>query len=266
MTMTTTDDALITALGRLGAVRAPASLMPRVLDAAGVAARFASIDTELGLLHVAWTAQGIRAIRRDVDALTFVQWYGERFGVTPQRVESPPAAMARSIERALHGEGRSSLRFDLRGLTPFEQDVLQTALRIPRGEVRPYSWIARRIGRPLAVRAVGTALANNPIPFLIPCHRVVRADGHLGEYGAGGTSAKRAVLAWEGMDAAALERLARGGVRFLGSDTTRVFCYPTCRHARRITAPHRVSFASTSAARTAGYRACKDCGPVSMAA
>jgi O-6-methylguanine DNA methyltransferase len=265
MTMTT-DDALITALGRIGAVRAPATLLPRVLDATGVAARFASVDTELGRLHIAWTSRGIRAIRRDVDALTFQQSYAERYGVTPLPMDALPDSLARGIDRALRGEGRTALRFDLRGLTPFEQDVLQTALRIPRGEVRPYSWIARRIGRPLAVRAVGTALANNPIPFLIPCHRVVRADGHLGEYGAGGTSAKRAVLAWEGMDAAELERLARRGVRFLGSDTTRVYCYPTCRHARRITAEHRVPFGSADAARTAGYRPCRDCGPVSMAA
>lgn len=267
----TTDDALMTALSRLGTVRAPSTLLPRVLDATGVAARFATLDTDttLGTLLVAWTSQGIRALRRDAearDALGFQQWYAERFGVTPQRVDAVPAALARGIERALLGEGRSGLRFDLRGLTPFEQDVLHTALSIPRGEVRPYSWIARRIGRPLAVRAVGTALGNNPIPYLIPCHRVVRADGHLGEYGAGGTSAKRAILAWEGLDATELERLARRGIRFLGSDTTRIYCYPTCRHARRITPPHRVPFATADAAARAGYRACKDCGPVSMAA
>ena len=182
-------------------------------------------------------------------------------------VASVPAALASAITRTLRCEaGRGAVRYDLRGLTPFEQSVLQTALRIPRGEVRPYNWIARRIGRPLAVRAVGTALAHNPIPFLIPCHRVVRADGVIGNYGAGGPVAKRAILGWEGVDAADLERLARRGVRFLGSDTTRIFCYPTCRHARRITAPHRVGFATPDAAQAAGYRGCKDCTPVAVAA
>jgi O-6-methylguanine DNA methyltransferase len=264
-TTSTSDDALIAALGRLGRTRAPATLLPRVLGAVGVAPHFATVETVLGVLHVAWTEQGVRAAMRNVDVAHFQQWYADRYGVMPQPAPLP-ARLAEGVRRVLHGEGRGALRFDLRGLRPFEQDVLQTALRIPRGEVRPYSWIARRIGRPLAVRAVGTALANNPIPYLIPCHRVVRADGTLGEYGGGGTDAKRAILDWEGVDATELERLARRGIRFLGSDTTRVFCYPTCRHARRITDAHRVPFASAESARTAGYRPCRDCTPVAMVA
>jgi O-6-methylguanine DNA methyltransferase len=263
----TTQDSLIPALRRLGEVRAPASLLPRVLAATGTGATsFATVATEIGTLHIAWTAHGVRAAMRDVSAGDFQHWYADRFGVFPRPAASLPPSIAAGVRRAVHGEGRSALRFDLSGLRPFEQDVLQTALRIPRGEVRPYSWIARRIGRPLAVRAVGTALAHNPIPYLIPCHRVIRADGSLGEYGGGGPAAKRAILRFEGVDAAELESLARRGVRFLGSDTTRVFCYPTCRHARRITAAHRVPFASAEGARAAGYRACKDCAPVSMAA
>ena len=73
-------------------------------------------------------------------------------------------------------------------------------MEIPWGEVRPYSWVAREIGRPRAVRAVGSSLGHNPLPFVVPCHRVVRADGHIGEYGAGGPAAKRAMLATEGID------------------------------------------------------------------
>ena len=262
----TTDDTLLISLHGLGAVRAPQTLLPRVLDATGIGTRYALLESQLGELWVAWTAQGIRAVMRDVDDAGFAQWYGRRFGIAPRRVSAVPAALADGIHRALIGEGRGAVRFDLRGLTPFEQDVLHTALRIPRGEVRPYNWIARRIGRPLAVRAVGTALANNPIPFLIPCHRVVRADGIIGNYGAGGPTAKRAILGWEGVDAAQLERMARRGVRFVGSDTTRIFCYPTCRHARRISEPHRVGFGTVEAAHEAGYRGCKDCTPVSMVA
>ena len=64
----------------------------------------------------------------------------------------------------------------------FERAVLEKALEIPRGEVRPYSWIASEIGRPKAVRAVGSALAHNPVPLVMPCHRVVRADGMIGQY------------------------------------------------------------------------------------
>src|SRR5207245_627003 len=83
----------------------------------------------------------------------------------------------------------------------------------PRGEVRPYSWIAREIGRPAAARAVGTALAHNPIPFLIPCHRVVRSDGRVGGY-LFGPKLKRRVLADEGVDVGALDALAHTGTQY----------------------------------------------------
>jgi O-6-methylguanine DNA methyltransferase len=152
------------------------------------------------------------------------------------------------------------LAFDLRGLTPFSTDVLHGALTIPPGEIRPYAWLAREVGRPKAVRAVGTALAHNPIPILIPCHRIVRSDGLIGDY-AWGSAIKRAALAAEGLDPAEIERQARHGVRFLGSDTTHIVCHPTCRHAKRITERHRAPFASLDAAAAAGYRPCRDCRP-----
>jgi O-6-methylguanine DNA methyltransferase len=145
-------------------------------------------------------------------------------------------------------------------------DVWQKALEIPRGEVRPYGWIAAEIGRPKAVRAVGTALAHNPVPLVVPCHRVVRSDGLLGNYSLGGPENKRRILAAEGLDPEALESEAGRGIRFVGSDTTKIVCLPTCQHARRIMARHRVPFASLGAARGAGYRPCKRCRPVSLVA
>src|SRR2546428_13733249 len=81
----------------------------------------------------------------------------------------------------LASRDREKLQFDLRGLSEFERAVLMKALEIPTGEVRPYSWIAREIGRPEAVRATGSALARNPVPLLIPCHRVSRSDGMIGQ-------------------------------------------------------------------------------------
>ena len=68
-------------------------------------------------------------------------------------------------------------------LTNFEWKVLKTALSIPLGQTRSYSWVARKIGRPQAVRAVGQALRRNPYPLLIPCHRVIQSDGKPGGYG-----------------------------------------------------------------------------------
>jgi O-6-methylguanine DNA methyltransferase len=67
-------------------------------------------------------------------------------------------------------------------LTSFERQVLKAVLEIPFGETRSYSWVAGRIGRPKAVRAVGQALRKNPFPLIIPCHRVIKSDGSFGKY------------------------------------------------------------------------------------
>jgi hypothetical protein len=109
---------------------------------------------------------------------------------------------------------------------------------------------------------VGNALARNPVPFVVPCHRVVRSDGRIGNYGAGGPTAKRALLESEGLDTDELENLPAHNVRFIGSETTQIFCYPSCRNARRIKDEHRVEFRSVEQTRRIGYRACKVCRPV----
>jgi O-6-methylguanine DNA methyltransferase len=173
--------------------------------------------------------------------------------------------LRRSIEKRLGGDRRARVPVDLRGRTEFERAVLTKALEIPRGQVRPYGWIAAEIGRPRAVRAVGTALAHNPIPLVIPCHRVVRSDGSIGQYSLGGPTVKREVLSTEGLDPDGLEALARSGIRYIGSDTTRIYCLPTCHHARRVTDRHRVALRSAAAGRSMGYRACKVCRPDSGA-
>jgi O-6-methylguanine DNA methyltransferase len=142
--------------------------------------------------------------------------------------------------------------------------VWTKALEIPAGEVRPYGWIAAEIGRPKAVRAVGTALGHNPVPLIVPCHRVVRTDGTIGQYSLGGPRNKRTVLASEGLDPEAMETAARRGERLSGSTTTRIVCWPTCRHAKRVQDRYRVSFRSLREARTRGYRPCKICRPVAV--
>ncbi len=84
-------------------------------------------------------------------------------------------------------------RLDLAGAGEFDRAVWAATQRIPHGETRSYSFVARQIGRPAAARAVGQALGRNPIPILIPCHRVLRSDGSLGGFG-GGLAMKRALL------------------------------------------------------------------------
>ena len=82
-------------------------------------------------------------------------------------------------------------------LTEFERSVLKAALAIPFGETRTYSWVAKRIGKPKAVRAVGSALRNNPWPLIIPCHRVIKSDGSLGKYAGKDTGRKKELIELE---------------------------------------------------------------------
>jgi O-6-methylguanine DNA methyltransferase len=246
---------------RAGRRRAPESLTGSVLAAVGLVDSWTELPGPIGPLYVAWGAHGLTAVERAGDAAGFELEYVTRTGRSVQRVARMPERLARQVRRRLAGERTEGPAVDLAGLTSFERDVLRKTMEIPYGEVRPYSWVAREIGRPRAVRAVGSALARNPIAFVIPCHRVVRADGRIGEYGAGGPAAKREVLGVEGVAADQLERLADRGVRFTGSGTTGVYCFPSCHHARRISARHRVTFGSAGEALAAGFRACRRCRP-----
>ena len=85
---------------------------------------------------------------------------------------------------------------DLSGATPFQREVWGKTRLIPYGETRSYSWVAEQIGKPGAARAVGQALGRNPLPVIIPCHRVVAGDGKLCGF-AGGLDMKRHLLSLE---------------------------------------------------------------------
>ncbi|MCM8781602.1 MAG: MGMT family protein [Candidatus Omnitrophica bacterium] len=84
------------------------------------------------------------------------------------------------------------------GLTPFQVKVFEAVKKIPKGEVRSYDWIARKVAHPRAYRAVGNALNRNPYPVVIPCHRVVRANGSLGGFSKG-SKEKLRLLKAEGL-------------------------------------------------------------------
>ncbi len=243
------------------AVPAPASLAPSTLVALGLADECTAMSSPVGPLFVAWNGRGVSAVSAAPDATAFEDWFRAEFRRAIRPASRVPVRLERALTRRIAGDRHARLAVDLRSRTPFEQAVLAKALQIPRGEVRPYSWIAAEIGRPKAVRAVGTALAHNPVPLVVPCHRVVRADGMLGQYSLGGPQNKRAILTAEGLDLDEVEGLARSGIRLVGSDTTRIYCLPTCRHARRVMDRHKVSFRSIADGRAAGYRGCLICRP-----
>lgn len=129
------------------------------------------------------------SVRASASGVTAVSLAGRRRGAG----RAGPAAGSRwrraaegEIDRYLSGRLQSfSVPCDLSGLPGFTRAVLRITARIPYGQVRSYRWIAERLGRPEASRAVGNALARNPLPIIIPCHRVTRSDGTLGGYALG---------------------------------------------------------------------------------
>lgn len=110
-----------------------------------------------------------------------------------------PKVIARALKRAATASVDVDVPIDLTWARDFERDVLIAAREIPAGQTRSYSWLARQARRPLAVRAAASAIANNPLWLLVPCHRVIYADGTLGPYGRKGNARKRALLAREGV-------------------------------------------------------------------
>ena len=125
--------------------------------------------------------------------------------------------------------------------------------------MRPYGWVAYEVDSPRAVRAVGSAVARNPIPLIIPCHRVVRSDGHIGNYSLGGPHNKVDLLHHEGAMPEMLEKLASHRVRFRGDQATGVFHHPTCHVLRR--GSKLVDFRSSDEAEQVGFQACEVCRP-----
>ena len=94
---------------------------------------------------------------------------------------------------------REDIKEKMKEYTPFQRAVWLACMSIPEGRTRSYKWVAERIGRPKAFRAVGSALGKNPFAPTVPCHRVIAADGTLGGFSApGGLKAKRKLLRREG--------------------------------------------------------------------
>jgi O-6-methylguanine DNA methyltransferase len=156
------------------------------------------IDSPLGPLYIAASEHGLCHVDFGVSRADFLS------GLDPlARTEQSAPALApyaEQLQAYFAGERTGfDVPLDLSRLTPFQLSVLQAARRIPAGSVWTYGQVARSIGKPKASRAVGQALGRNPVPIVIPCHRVVASDGSLGGYsGGGGLDSKRWLLHLEG--------------------------------------------------------------------
>ena len=219
------------------AVPAPPGLADRVVDfVSGTAGELARVP----LLDIEATDIGVSRIA---------------FGTGRSRAAT--MAARRHLEQARKelaeffaaDRGYFTVALDLFSVRPFQRAVLAAAGRIPLGEVRPYRWVAAGAGNDGAVRATGTALRTNPVPVILPCHRVVRSDGSLGGY-AGGVPLKRRLLLIEGGIPGLVGRVDVGRV-----------CRMGCSEEKGGTEASRVVVASMAEARASGYQPCPTCRP-----
>lgn len=160
---------------------------------------YRTLDTPVGKLLLAATPRGLLRVAFDCEdhrrALAAIAVkVSPRILEAPGRLDEP----ARAIDEYLRGARRTfDLKLDLSLSHGFRREVLGRLRRIGYGRTATYAEIAEAAGSPRAVRAVGTACATNPLPLVVPCHRVVRSDGTIGRY-AGGARVKERLLAMEG--------------------------------------------------------------------
>ncbi len=140
----------------------------------------------------------------------------------------------------------------------FQRRALTLLRTVPPGAVITYQGLAAAVGHPNSQRAIGTTMATNPVPIFVPCHRVIKSDGTIGNYG-GGVENKLKLLRAEGFSVGRDLRLPSGAV--MGHRKTRIFCRPQCSAAKRADASRSLIFADAQAAGHAGLRACKLCRP-----
>jgi methylated-DNA-[protein]-cysteine S-methyltransferase len=156
------------------------------------------IDSPVGKLFVGVSDRGLCVISYDTDPERQLERLARGFGSRVLRSARPIGKVARQLDEYFAGKRRGfDLSVDLRLTRDFGRTVLEELGRVPFGEVTTYGALAAKAGKPRAARAVGTIMNRNPIPIVLPCHRVVGANGSLVGY-AGGLERKQALLRLEG--------------------------------------------------------------------
>ena len=155
-------------------------------------------DSPVGSLLVATTERGLCRVSFDPEPERELDELARLHGTRVLRSAGPLEGVRRELDEYFdHRRTTFDLSVDVAGLPAFQRRVLTELARVPYGEVATYGGLAAKIGKPRAARAVGGALNRNPIPIVLPCHRIVGASGKLVGY-AGGLERKRALLALEG--------------------------------------------------------------------
>ena len=151
-------------------------------------------DTQIGPLLLAVTERGLCRISFDPEPDRETETLARTFGVRVLRAPRELDSVRRELDEYFEGRRRDfDLPLDLRGREGFSRDILERISKVPYGEVTTYKSLAVEAGNPRAARAVGTIMNRNPIPIVLPCHRVVGSNGSLVGYG-GGLERKRLLL------------------------------------------------------------------------
>lgn len=162
-------------------------------------AEWVAFQTCAGWMEIAFSSRGLTAVILPLSDSDRIE---EHFSYKKCRLPVPDARLADIRGRfEAYFSGRPvdfPDEVDLSAHTPFQQKVWQALRMIPRGQTRSYQWVANTIGMPSAARAVGQAVGRNPLPIVIPCHRVIAADGGIGGF-TGGLVLKRRLLMLEGI-------------------------------------------------------------------
>ncbi len=224
----------------------------------GLADGFDIYASPVGQVVVTFNIEGVSSV--DLATNGYLDRFAERHRRRLFRAE-PPSTWGHYIPVAIEAGTPGRLPVDLSSRTAFQAQILRIAASIPRGEVRPYGWLAKEAHRPDAARAVGSTMARNPVPLIIPCHRVIRSDGLIGEYSLGGSHNKWELLSYEGVDPARLVDLAEHHVRVQGNASTNIYCHPTCHRITGSKPDDVIDFSSATAARSSGFRPCEVCRP-----
>jgi methylated-DNA-[protein]-cysteine S-methyltransferase len=155
-------------------------------------------DSPIGTLLVAASERGLCLISFDPEPDREAEGLARAFGARVLRSPRPVDEARRELDEYFAGRRREfDLPVDLTPVPTFQREVLAELVRVPYGSLETYGGLAARVGRPRAARAVGGALHRNPVPIVVPCHRVVGASGSLTGYG-GGLERKEWLLAAEG--------------------------------------------------------------------
>ncbi len=224
-------------------------------------ARAGLIDTPVGRLFVAEGPRGLIAV-------AFLDTPGGGATLAALRASCDvvddaevAARVGREIDLLLAGDSAAVATHpvDLSLVaSPFRRRALEHLRRVPAGAVVSYQALADAIGAPDGQRAIGNTMASNPVPIYVPCHRVIRSDGAIGNYG-GGVERKLSLLRAEGFEIGPDRRLPSQAV--LGHRRTGIFCRPGCAAARRASRSRWMIFADAAHACGAGMRPCKLCRP-----